>query len=392
MIEVSLDMYQSAAVGAIVLGVGICLVRKIPILRKFCIPTAVIGGLLFSVVMLITHSTDLMEVTMDETIREISMRIFFCSIGFLASFAMLRAGGKMVIIMVLMTFVLICVQNFVGIVSVGLFDLDPKFGLALGSMSLIGGHGTSAAFGEVLVNDYGLVGGDVVAIASATFGLAIAGIIGGPLSRYLVRKHGLKSSGEELQVSEEVNTSIDQHRFLQAIMVIVICLGGGVIVNELFSDVGISLPSYLGAMILAFIIRNVAEYKKIDIPLKELETIGWVALSIFLAMALMSMKLWQLADLAAPMVFALVIQTIILMLFVYFVVFKVTGRNYESAAMVAGMSGFGMGATPNAVANIEALMSEYGPAPVAYFVVPIVGGVFTDFMNVAVLTTLLNLL
>lgn len=392
MLEVSLDMYQSAAVGVIVLGVGIFLVREIPILRKICIPTAVIGGLLFSVVMLITHSAELMELTMDETIREICMRIFFCSIGFLASFAMLRAGGRMVIIMVILSFALICIQNFVGIMSVGLFDLDPKYGLALGSISLIGGHGTSAAYGEVLVNDYGLVGGDVVAIAAATFGLAIAGIIGGPLSKHLVKKHNLESSGEELKVSEEVNTSIDQHRFLQAVMLIVICMGGGVIVNELFSDVGIALPSYLGAMILAFIVRNIAEYKKIDIPMKELETVGWVALSLFLAMALMSMKLWQLADLAAPMVFTLVIQTIILILFVYFVVFRATGRNYESAAMVAGMSGFGMGATPNAVANMEALMGEYGPAPVAYFVVPIVGGVFLDFINVAVLTTLLNVL
>jgi ESS family glutamate:Na+ symporter len=391
MIEVSLDMYQSAAVAAIVLGIGIFLVRKIPVLRKFCIPTAVIGGLLFSVAMLITHSADLMEVTMDETIREICMRIFFCSIGFLASFAMLRAGGKMVIIMVVLTFVLICIQNFVGIMSVGLFDLDPKYGLALGSMSLIGGHGTSAAFGEILVKDYGLEGGDVVAIAAATFGLAIAGIIGGPLSRHLVRKNNLTSSGEELKISE-INTSIDQHRFLQAVLIIVICLGGGVIINELFSDVGISLPSYLGAMILAFILRNLAEYAKIDIPMKELETVGWVALCLFLAMALMGMKLWQLADLAAPMVFTLVIQTIILILFVYFVVFRATGKNYESAAMVAGMSGFGMGATPNAVANMEALMGEFGPAPVAYFVVPIVGGVFLDFLNVAVLTTLLNVL
>lgn len=391
MIDVSLDMYQSAAVAAIVLGMGIFLVRKIPVLRKFCIPTAVIGGLLFSVAMLITHSADLMEVTMDETIREICMRIFFCSIGFLASFAMLRAGGKMVIIMVVLTFVLICIQNFVGIMSVGLFDLDPKYGLALGSMSLIGGHGTSAAFGEILVKDYGLEGGDVVSIAAATFGLAIAGIIGGPLSRHLVRKNNLTSSGEELKISE-INTSIDQHRFLQAVLIIVICLGGGVIINELFSDVGISLPSYLGAMILAFILRNLAEYAKIDIPMKELETVGWVALCLFLAMALMGMKLWQLADLAAPMVFTLVIQTIILILFVYFVVFRATGKNYESAAMVAGMSGFGMGATPNAVANMEALMGEFGPAPVAYFVVPIVGGVFLDFLNVAVLTTLLNVL
>lgn len=386
-----MDMYQSAAVAAIVLGMGIFLVRKIPVLRKFCIPTAVIGGLLFSVAMLITHSADLMEVTMDETIREICMRIFFCSIGFLASFAMLRAGGKMVIIMVVLTFVLICIQNFVGIMSVGLFDLDPKYGLALGSMSLIGGHGTSAAFGEILVKDYGLEGGDVVSIAAATFGLAIAGIIGGPLSRHLVRKNNLTSSGEELKISE-INTSIDQHRFLQAVLIIVICLGGGVIINELFSDVGISLPSYLGAMILAFILRNLAEYAKIDIPMKELETVGWVALCLFLAMALMGMKLWQLADLAAPMVFTLVIQTIILILFVYFVVFRATGKNYESAAMVAGMSGFGMGATPNAVANMEALMGEFGPAPVAYFVVPIVGGVFLDFLNVAVLTTLLNVL
>ena len=392
MFELSLDMYQSAALGAVVLGIGILLVREIPALRRFCIPTSVIGGLLFSIIMLVTHSADLLEITMDDTIRELCMRIFFCSIGFMASLAMLKTGGRVMATLIFLVFVLICVQNFVGIFCVSMFGLDPGYGLALGSMSLIGGHGTSAAFGEVLVKDYGLVGGDVVAISAATFGLAIAGIVGGPLSKHLVRKYDLKSGDSELKAKDSSDTHIDQHRFLQAILIIVISLGVGEIINRLFADVGISLPSYLGAMIVAFVVRNIAEYGKVDMPAKELETVGWVALCLFLAMALMGMKLWQLEDLAAPMVFTLLIQTVILIIFVYFIVFRVTGRNYESAAMVAGMSGFGLGATPNAVANIEALMNEYGPAPVAYFVVPIVSGIFLDIINVTVLTVLLNVI
>lgn len=390
--QIVLDMYQSAAIGAAVLGLGIFLIKRSSVLRRFCIPSAVIGGLLFSVIMLFLYEGDIAEISFDETFKDVCMRIFFCSIGFMASLSMLKSGGKMIAIMVILVIALVFMQNVVGILSVSLFDLDPKYGLALGSISLCGGHGTAAAYGEVLVEDYGLEGGDVVAIASATFGLALAGILGGPLSRKLVKKNNLTSSYDAVNDKTEKKSAINGNRFLQAVMLILICLGVGTLINEAMDAVGITLPSYLGALISAIVIRNLADLRGFDVPAEEIELIGWLCLGVFLSMALMAIKLWQLADLAAAMVVTLAIQTILLCAYVYYVVFRATGRTYESAAMCAGTMGFGMGATPNAVANLQALSDEYGPAPKAYFIIPLIGGVFMDLINVTELTFFLNLL
>ena len=392
MIELELDMFQSAAVGAVVLVFGGYIVNKFPVLRKFCIPSAVVGGLIFSVVMLIMHSGSFAEITFDETIKDICMRVFFCSVGFMASFRMLKAGGRLLAVMVILMLLMVVMQDAIGIFSVTAFGLDPKYGLALGSISLSGGHGTAAAYGQVLVEDYGLEGGDVVAIAAATFGLAIAGMLGGPLARRLIEKNGLTSDGEKEVKESAVERVISSHEFLVGILLLVICMGLGTLINIVLDMVGIALPTYLGALIVAIIVRNLADTLGYTLPYKEIETVGWVCLSLFLSMALMSIKLWQLADLAAVMVITLVIQTVMLCLFVYHLVFRFTGSNYESAALVAGTMGFGMGATPNAVANVEALIAENGPAPVAYFLVPLIGGVFMDLINVSVLTVLLNVL
>ena len=392
MIELELDMFQSAAVGAVVLVFGGYIVNKFPVLRKFCIPAAVVGGLIFSVVMLIMHSGSFAEITFDETIKDICMRVFFCSVGFMASFRMLKAGGRLLAVMVILMLLMVVMQDAIGIFSVTAFGLDPKYGLALGSISLSGGHGTAAAYGQVLVEDYGLEGGDVVAIAAATFGLAIAGMLGGPLARRLIEKNGLTSDGEKEVKESAVERVISSHEFLVGILLLVICMGLGTLINIVLDMVGIALPTYLGALIVAIIVRNLADTLGYTLPYKEIETVGWVCLSLFLSMALMSIKLWQLADLAAVMVITLVIQTVMLCLFVYHLVFRFTGSNYESAALVAGTMGFGMGATPNAVANVEALIAENGPAPVAYFLVPLIGGVFMDLINVSVLTVLLNVL
>ena len=392
MYQLTMDLYQSAAVGALVLVLGLIIVKHSPELRKFCIPAAVVGGLLSSLILLLLHEGDVMEITFDETLKNVCMRAFFCSVGFMASFKLLKAGGRLVTIMVLLMVLLVLMQDTLGVLSVSLFDLDPKYGLALGSISLTGGHGTAAAYGKVLVEDYGLVGGDIVAIAAATFGLAIAGILGGPISERLVKKHNLEPSDTDIELSEEKEEPIKNDRFLKALILLVACMGAGTLVNYGFDSIGITLPTYLGALVLAIIVRNVADAIGYDIPEREIELLGWISLCLFLSMALMGMKLWQLADLAAAMVFTLALQTIALVLFVYFLVFRATGKSYDSAALVAGTTGFGMGATPNAVANVEALMQAHGPAPVAYFIVPIIGGVFLDLINVGVLTAFLNLL
>lgn len=392
MLELSLDAYQSAGVGAVVLIAGFFLVKHSPLLRKYCIPAAVIGGLVFSLIMLVTYEADILEVTFDNTFSDLCMRVFFCSVGFLASFSMLRSGGRILTVMVVMIIVLVTLQNVIGVTAVSLFGQDPKYGLALGSISLCGGHGTAAAYGSLLVEEYGLVGADVVAIASATFGLAIAGFMGGPLAGQLIKRNGLHPESVTLESTEEKEQPIVNERFLKALILIVVCMGAGTFVNAGLDGVGITVPGYFGALVVAIIVRNVADLSGYEVPEKEIEVVGWICLCVFLAMALMAMKLWQLASLAATMIVTLLIQTVVLAAFVYYVVFRLTGRNYESAALCTGTVGFGMGATPNAVANVEALMLEHGPAPMAYFMIPILGGVFMDIINVSILTVFLNVL
>jgi ESS family glutamate:Na+ symporter len=392
MYQLTLDIYQSAGLGAFALAVGMLILRHSRVLKRFCVPSAVVGGLLFSILALVLHKADVVEVVFDDTIKDICMRVFFCSIGFMASVSMIKKGERIILIMIALIAVLVVMQNIIGISVVSMFGLDPKYGLAVGSISLTGGHGTAAAYGSVLVEQYGLVGGDVIAVASATFGLAIASLVGAPLAKRTVERHGLSSSADSLFESCKEEKHILNESFLWALILIIISLGLGTLVNDFFSSIGITLPTYLGAMLVAIILRNVADLLGYEVPEREIDLLGWICLNLFLAMALVAMKLWQLEDLAAAMVVALVIQTAFLAFFAFVIVFRATGKNYESAALSTGVMGFGMGAIPNAIASMEALMDRFGPAPMAYFVVPIIGGVFLDLINVVVLTGFLNLL
>jgi len=390
--ELTLDMFQSAALGALVLIIGIFLVERVAFFRKYCIPSAVVGGLIISIIMLLLHEGGGFEVNIDETFKDICMNLFFCSIGFMASFSMIKSGGRMVLIVGGLIGLLIILQNIVGVVTVSMFGLDPGYGLALGSISLAGGHGTSAAYGEILVEQYGLVGADAVAVASATVGLAIAGLLGGPLARRLITKHGLTSYEKDAKDPSIVESVLNKDNLLMAAILLSICIGVGMLMDKAFVSLGITFPAYFGGLLLAIVVRNVADYKGFALPMKEIEIVGWLGLCLFLAMALMAIKLWQIADLAGAMIITLVIQTLIIIVFTYYLVFRVTGKDYESAAMSAGFIGFGIGATPNAVANVEAIKKEHGLAPVATFVIPLVGGVVLDVINVTVLTIALNFL
>jgi len=394
MYTLSLDIYQTTALGAIVLVLGMIAVKKSSTLRKFCIPAAVAGGLLSSLVLLVFHSAGILDIQFNSTMKDVFMMAFFCSVGFMGSLRMLKTGGKMVAILLVLVSFLIIVQDIIGPAVAVMFGQDPKVGLAIGSISLVGGHGTAASYGDLLVNEYGLTGADTVAIAAATFGLAISGFVGGPLARRRVRKHGLSPSEEDMEFAavEEEKKDIKDSVFLAALILMCVCIGFGTYFTAALKSVGITVPVYLGAMVLAMIVRNVADVKDIHLPLKEINTLGWISLSLFLSMALMTMKLWQIADLASTLILALVLQTIAVMVFAYFVIFWFTGKNYDSAAYVTAVCGFGMGATPNAVANMEALFEQHGPAPMALFVIPLVGSVFIDFVNTGILTVMLNIL
>ena len=398
MLSINLDMFQAAAVACGVLLIGRVLVAKLEILRRFCIPEPVVGGVVFALLHLALRSAGILEISFDSTIQTIFMNMFFCSVGFAAAFKMLKKGGKLVFIFLGLAIVMVVLQNGMGAAIATLFGQNPLLGIATGSVPMVGGHGTSAAFGPVL-EAAGLEGGTVVAVASATFGLVAGCLIGGPIATSVINKFGLKpttnASGNE--DGEEVAGTIDQARFINAIMFLLVALGIGTIIGKFLSGLTVmgatlSFPGYIGAMMAAAIIRNVWEIKGWDVPMEEINTIGAYCLSIFLGLAMMGLKLWQLADLALPMIVMLLAQTVLMFLVARFVCFNILGKDYDAAVISSGLCGFGMGATPNAMANMQAVTKKNGPSPTAFLVVPLVGSLFIDFFNSIIITLMISFL
>lgn len=389
-----LTAYQAVAVAAIVLLVGRFLVSRIPALNKYCIPAPVVGGLVFALLNLVGYTTGVGYVSFDSTFQTFFMTIFFCTVGFTACFRLLKTGGIQVVLFLIVAVVLVLFQDVIGTALAGAFGLDPRLGLCMGSIPLVGGHGTSGSFGP-LMEGLGVADANAVALASATFGLVAGSMIGGPVSRLRIEKKHLHSTDNGLRASEGDDTpakAIDNTSFLNAALYIAVAIGIGTLVYDFFTSHNITFPTYIGAMLLACILRNATDVMHIEMPLEEIDCLGNLSLSLFLAMALMGLKLWQLAELAIPMIVILLVQTLFMATFAYFVVFNIMGRDYEAACFSAATCGFGMGATPNAMANIQAVNRKYGPSPRALFVVPIVGSLFIDFFNSMILTGFLNFL
>lgn len=387
MAEITLDMYQTLGLAIVLLLLGTWIKSKVNVLQKYFIPAPVVGGLLFSIFMLIGHNMELFTFNFDGTLKNFFMVVFFTSVGFLASFSLLKKGGLAVGLFLLCAIVLVVIQDAVGVSLAKMLGLNPGIGLAAGSIPLTGGHGTSGAFGPYL-EERGVAGATVVAIASATYGLVAGCMIGGPIAKRLMEKFGLKCTDEaKEQMATETEEKVTEKSIFRATCMIGIAMGVGATITPIIKDLGLSLPAYLIPMLLAAIMRNVVDGTSSKTPINEISIIGNVCLSLFLSMALMSMKLWELADLALPLITILLVQTVIMGLFAYFVTFNVMGRDYDAAVMASGHCGFGMGATPNAIANMEAFTSVNGFSTKAFFVVPLVGSLFIDFFNAVVIQT-----
>lgn len=390
-----LTAYQAVAVAALVLLLGRFLCSKISILNTYCIPAPVVGGLVFAIVNLIGYSTGIGYITFDSTFQTFFMTVFFCSVGFTACFRLLKTGGIQVIIFLVVAIVLVVFQDVLGTALATVFGLDARLGLCMGSIPLVGGHGTSGSFGPLL-EGLGVADANAVALASATFGLVAGSVIGGPIARTRIKQKGLHSTDSGLGATadngEEAKKTIDNTNFLNAALYLAVAIGIGTLVYDFFTSHNITFPTYIGAMLLAAILRNATDVMHIEMPLEEIDCLGNLSLNLFLALALMSLKLWQLAALALPMIVILLLQTLFMAAFAYFVVFNIMGHDYEAACFSAATCGFGMGATPNAMANIQAVNKSFGPSPRALFVVPLVGSLFIDFFNSLVITTFLNFL
>ena len=394
--EIQIDMYQTLAVSVLVLVLGQFLKKKINFLEKFCIPAPVIGGLLFAVLTCVCYSLGIAEFTFDDTLREVCMVFFFTSVGFQANLKVLMSGGKSLFIFLGLVVVLIVAQNFLALGVSKVLHLDPLVGLCTGSIPMVGGHGTAGAFGPVL-EDFDVQGATTICTAAATFGLIAGSLIGGPIGKRLIEKRNLLDTAvaedDSILVEDEKKHERHTNMYAAAVFQLIIAVGIGTIISELLTKTGLTFPIYIGAMIAAAVIRNIGEYSgKFDIYMGEINNLGGICLSLFLGMAMITLKLWQLAELALPLIILLSAQLILMMLFTYFVVFNVMGRDYDAAVLSAGTCGFGMGATPNAMANMQAICDRYVPSVKAYLIIPLIGSLFADFLNSLVITFFINIL
>lgn len=393
---IHLDMYQTLAIAVVVLMLGQFLKMKINFLEKFCVPAPVVGGLIFAIFTCVCYVTGIAEFDFDDTLREVCMVFFFTSVGFQANLKVLKKGGKSLIVFVLLVVVLIFAQNFLAVGVASLLGLNKLIGMCTGSIPMVGGHGTAGAFGPVL-EDFNISGATTICTAAATFGLVAGSLIGGPVGRKLIEKKNLLSTvvpeDDSLLVEDEKKHERHTNMYAIAVFQLIIAVGIGTIFSKLLTLTGMTFPVYIGAMIAAALIRNIDEYTgKFNIHMGEINDVGGISLSLFLGIAMITLKLWQLSDLALPLVVLLMIQVVLIYVFARYVVFIIMGRDYDAAILAAGTCGFGMGATPNAMANMQVLCEKYAPSVKAYLLIPLIGSLFADFINSLVITLFINIL
>ena len=422
MISIELNMIQTAGLGALALMVGMILTRNVPFLQKFCIPSPVSGGIIFSLLGLLLYGVFHIEISFDRTLQDICMLAFFTSVGYQSDLKVLKQGGKTLAIMLGLLVVLIGLQNLMPWGITKLMGVNPLFGIATGSVSMAGGHGTAGGFAHVL-EQMGLQGAGTIGMAAATFGLIAGSMVGGPLAEFIIRK---KLTNEHMQPKDEEidpamagiesdeaspegrakRISSNEQEFQQyakASYWILLAMAGGTLLSWALDLTGVTFPSYFGALILAAIMRNTIGF----IPYREngkwvkgekqfdmdrIISVGNICLSLFLGMAMISLRLWELASLALPMVVILAAQVVMMILFVFFVAFPLLGRDYDATVLCAGICGFGLGATPNAMANMSAVCYKYRYTVKPFLIVPIIGAMFVDIINTAIITLFLNLM
>ena len=415
-------MIQTAGVGALALLVGMVLTRKVSFLQRFCIPSPVSGGIIFSLLTLALYGFFDIEVSFDNTLRDVCMLAFFTTVGYQCDMKVLKQGGKTLAIMVGLLVLIISLQNLMPWGITKLMGVNSLLGIAAGSVSMTGGHGTAGGFAEVLEH-MGLQGAGTIGMAAATFGLIAGSMIGGPMAEFMIRK---KLTGEQKQPKDEAidpamagiesdeaspegrakRMSSNEQEFQQyakASYWILLAMAGGTLLSWGLGKTGVTFPSYFGALILAAVMRNTIGF----IPYKEngkwvkgekqfdmdrIISVGNICLSLFLGMAMISLRLWELSSLALPLVVILVSQIVMMILFVYFVAFPLLGRDYDAAVLCAGICGFGLGATPNAMANMSAVCYKYRYTVKPFLIVPIIGAMFADLINTAIITLFLNLM
>lgn len=394
---IELTMVQSAGWAVVLLLLGNWIKNRFYFFQRFAIPAPVIGGFLFSLVNLVLNQTGALNIEFDVTLQSFFMVIFFTSVGYGASLKVLKAAGSKVAIFLVVATVLCIFQNVVAVALAPVVGIDPALALMTGSTPMTGGHGVSGGIAP-LVEASGVTGAETVAYTSATFGLIAGSLMGGPLANRLIIKHKLmeKEASHDININtalitvreRKLNAESILHGF---IMILIAMFLGSYLTDALNYLVGqltdrAAFPSYMGPILVAILLRYISDSRKSKeyhelVPEQEVEALGNIGLNVFLAMALMNIKLWQLADLAIPLIVLLLAQVVLMWFWANFVTFRVMGKDYDAAILAAGHCGFGMGATPNGIANMASLVSKYKASKLSFFVLPIVGGMFIDFTN-----------
>ena len=393
----NLTTIQTMALAVIVLYLGKTINNTFKFLKENCIPDAVTGGTLFSILTLIGHETGILSFVFEDNLRDVFMIAFFTTVGFSASIKLLKKAGLPVLMFLIAAVALAVLQNVFGVAMAKFLHINLLIGLATGSLATTGGPGTAGAFGPIIeaVGAGQAEGATMVAMATATYALIAGSIIAGPICKRLINKHNLLNKKNENDLFESTGGKVEMlsaKRILPSGFQVVIAMGVGSLISNFLSSLGMVLPPYIGAMFAASIMRNLSDYTgKFEIDLDIISIIGSFILAMFLSMTLMSFRLWELKELALPLILMLLGQTILMGVFAYFVTFNLTGRDYDAAVMTGGHCGCGFGTTPKALANMEALTEKYLPSPKAFFVIPIVGGLFIDFFNAAIITFFINL-
>ena len=406
---VTLDMYQSAGAGVLALLLGMYLTRKVSFLKRFCIPAPVSGGLLISLLTLLLCSVWGIECDFDPTVKDICMMLFFTSVGFQSDLKVLRRGGRPLLVMIILVAVLVAFQNLISVGIAAGLGMDPLFGMAAGSVPMCGGHGTAGGFSPLL-EEMGLKGASSVTMAAATFGLVAGSLLGGPLADVLVKRHNLaeKSPSDDvirgIEASEaspesrtkgKVSAEDSFREYLTGACILFAAMAIGSGVSKLLALTGIAFPTYFGSLLAACVMRNLMDLRPglLGEPVtKKIISTGDLCLQLFLGMAMASLKLWELSSLALPLCLILSSQVAFMALYAAFVAFPLLGKDYDSAVLVSGLCGFGLGATPNAMANMSAVCFKYRYAVRPFVIVPIIGAMFVDIINTGVITLFLNLI
>ncbi len=401
---ISLSAFGTVVFAALILLFGSFIKKRVAFFGKYCIPVPVIGGIAFALLNLFFHQTGMIGVELNKAYQNDFQFLFFTTIGFGASFGILKKGGTKLIIYFILTACMILLQSGIGILGASIAGIDPIFAIVCGPASLAGGHGSVAAYGAML-EDMGHNGSLLVGLAAATFGLVVGSFSGGPLCGRLIRIHNLKNedtTASYADVDNDMRNAMGEVATFEVTTLSIIkhiaLLGGFVVVGNYLVGIakaswGFAFPGFLGGVLIAIIVRNILDVKPfLEIDQRIVDKISEISLGLFLAMALVSLNLWELFDLALPMLIILSLEVVFTLSFIYFIVFYCLGRNFDAAVMCAGFTGHSFGATPNGIANMESVSEKYGISRLAFLIVPLVGGFLQDLILVPVNVFLINYL